>query len=83
MQLTGELPEIKKAGKMGDQEKTRQLAHALKIKDQGKAATEAGDGQARNVRPPNVVRMKELNIDDYYTGSDKEKDERVVQFFFN
>ena len=81
MQLTGELPEIKKAGKMGDQEKTRQLAHLLQIKDQGKAATEAGD--RRHVRAPRVVRMKELNIDDYYTGSDKEKDERVVQFFFN
>ena len=82
MQLTGELPEINKHAKMGDQDKTRQLAHLLKIKDQGKAATEA-DGQGGPRRAPKLVRMKELNIDDYYTGSDKEKDERVVQFFFN
>jgi len=50
----------------------------LKIKEHGKAATTEGGGVRSPPRPAKVIRMKELNIDDYYTGSDKEKDERVV-----
>jgi len=27
--------------------------------------------------------MKELSIGDYYTGNDRDKDEKAIKFFFN
>ena len=32
---------------------------------------------------PRVIRMQELSVGDYYTGDDREKDEKAIQFFFN
>ena len=27
--------------------------------------------------------MKDLSVNDYYTGNDREKDEKAIKFFFN
>ena len=39
------------------------------------------DPLGRNVIPK-IIRMKELKINDYYTLSDKDKDEKAVALFF-
>lgn len=80
MQLTGELPDLKVHARMGDQEKQGHLAELHKMKGHGKAPAALADGQPKNLRPK-LVRMKDLKISDYYTGSDREKDERAVEFF--
>ena len=32
---------------------------------------------------PKIIRMKELSVHDYYSGTDRDKDEKAIQVFFN
>ena len=69
MQMTGELPEIKKQL----MEKERQALGHLALGQAKNAHTQPG----MNIIPK-IIRMKELSVGDYYTGSDREKDEKAI-----
>ena len=69
LQMTGELPNIKQ--QFIDNER-KILAHLG-------APQSKGPPQPTSVNYiPKIIRMKELSINDYYTGNDRDKDEKAV-----